>query len=152
MLCAWPKPLKHQMPQVAKSPVHGSAKVQTYVGTVGQENTWQSTHERGQLVSCETKVTLTVISPVRYLLFLQSASSQIQLAGGRRCSPRFAVAKPSSLPALLLVLLFIPVRLTCSYIVGCLCVKTGKWKSEEGKGSKCIPIPPPPHASQVGGV
>ena len=146
MLCVWPKPLKHQMPHVAKSPVHLIClRFKHKFGTVGQENTWQSTStERGQLVSCETKVTLTVISPVRYLLFLQSASAQrFNWPGGRRCSPRFAVAQPSSLPALLLVLMFIPVRLTCSYIVGCLCVKTGKWKSEEGKGSKCIPIPPP---------
>ena len=122
--------IKHQMPHVAKSPVHLIClRFKHKFGTVGQENTWQCTStERDQSASCETKVTLTVISPVRSLLFLQNMLAQrFNWPGRRRCKPRFAGAQPFSFPALLLVLMFIPVRLdTSSYVVGCLWVKTGK--------------------------
>ena len=91
--------MKPRVPQVAKSPMHLIClQFKHTFGTVGQENTGQSTStERGQLTSCEAKVTLAVISPVRSLLFPQSRLAQgFNWPGRSRCSPCFRVAQQTS--------------------------------------------------------
>lgn len=86
----------------------------------------------------------------------EQVGTRIQLAWKKPLQPLLQACATNFIPALLLVLMFIPVRLTSAYVAGCLYVKTGVWRRVRGnrkeakKRHKMRGAPSPhPRARQV---